>query len=218
MARWWNTGSTSVRCWAAISRARSSRNASRAAGSATLHSSAGRAKVTSSWRTAARKPGSVGGASSCCNGRRVRAPARRPLRLVAEIRRQPALRFFPREPLAARVVLDLLPVALAEREVARLRMRDVPAAHRRGRVHGVGLGEADAGAALDVEQAPELGPLGVIRGRRGPGSRADAAILLAHQLLVGERLGGGVTPQFAPHPLVEVLGGGLAPADGQPPL
>src|SRR5882762_25634 len=151
MARWWNTGSTSVRCWAAISRARSSQNASRAAASATLRSSAGCAKVISSWRTAARKPGFGGCGSSCCDGgARGHLPAH-PLWLVAEIRPQPALRFFAREPLAARVVLDLLAVDLADREVARLRMRDVPTTHRRGRIHGVGLGEADAGAALDVE-------------------------------------------------------------------
>src|SRR5438874_1877356 len=141
--------------------------------------------------------------------------ARAPSRLVAEIRRQPALRFFGRQPLAARVVLQLLAVDLADREVARLRMGDVPTAHRGGRVHGVGLGEADAGAALDVEQAPELGLLGVIRARRVAGRRADAAILLAQQLLVGERLGGGVAPQLAPHPLVEVLGGGFRQAIGQ---
>src|ERR1700730_6573300 len=214
MARWWNTGSTSVRCWAAPSRARNSGNASRAAGFATVRSSAACAKVTPTWRTVARKPGSGGCASRCCDGRGVRAPAH-PLRLVAEIRPQPALRFFKREPLAARVILDLRAVDLADREVARLRMGDVPAAHRRGRVHGVGFGEADAGAALDGEQAPELGLLGVIRARRVPGSRADATILLAHQLLVGERLGGGVTPQLAPPPLVEMLGRGFGQAIGQ---
>src|SRR5205823_1187721 len=101
------------------------------------------------------------------------------------------------------------------REVARLRVGDVPATHRRGRVHGVGLGEADAGAALDVEQAPELGLLGVIRAGRVAGRRADAAILLAQQLLVGERLRGGVAPQLAPHPLVEMLGGGFRQAIGE---
>src|ERR1700730_12477276 len=212
MARWWNTGSTSVRCWAAMWRARSSRNASRTAASATLRSSASCAKVTSSWRTAARKPGSGGCASSCWAGRE--GPGHL-LRLVAEIRPQTALRFFLREPLAARVVLDLLAVDLADREVARLRMGEVPAAHRRGRVHGVGIGEADPGAAPDVEQAPELGLLGVIRARRVPGSRTDAAILLAHQLLVGERLGGGGTPPLAPAPLLEMLGGGFSQAIGE---
>src|SRR2546423_598504 len=116
-------------------------------------------------------------------------------RLVTEIRRQPALRFFRRQPFAARVVLERLAVDLAAREVARLRVGDVPAAHRRGRVHGVGLGEADAGAALDVEQAPELGLLGVIPARRVAGCRADALILLAHQLVVGERLRSGGAPQ-----------------------
>src|SRR5437762_14361223 len=81
--------------------------------------------------------------------------ARAPSRLVAEIPRQPALRFFGRQPLAARVVLQLLAVDLADREVARLRMGDVPTADRGGRVHGGGLDESASGAALDGERAPD---------------------------------------------------------------
>src|SRR5204863_9778976 len=46
---------------------------------------------------------------------------RAPSRLVTEIGCEPALRFCRRQPLASRAVLELLTVALADVEVARLR-------------------------------------------------------------------------------------------------
>src|SRR5215831_13283205 len=94
-------------------------------------------------------------------------------------------------------------------------MSDVPATHRGGRIHGVRVGQSYAGVALRIEQLPQLRLLAVIRAGGVAWRRADAAVFLAYQLLVGEGLVCRVTPQLAPHALVEVLGGGFRESIGE---
>ena len=67
----------------------------------------------------------------------LRRAGRRPgVRIVAEIRRQPALRLREGPALAGGIVDDLIPVDLTHAEIMRFRVREIPAAHRRGGQHG----------------------------------------------------------------------------------
>ena len=68
---------------------------------------------------------------------------------------------------------------------------------------------------LRVEQPPQRRLLGVVRAGRVAGRRADAAVLLAHQLVVAEALLGRVAPELAAHALVHALGERLGEAVGQ---
>src|SRR5581483_2587435 len=101
-----------------------------------------------------------------------------------EVRRQPLLRVAQRPALAPRIVGDLLLVDAADDEVLRLRMREVPARHRRARPHREALGELDAGVALRVDQLPQRRLLRMLWACRIAGRRADAFVLLADQRLV----------------------------------
>ena len=73
----------------------------------------------------------------------------------------------------------------------------------------------DAGVLAGVQQAEQLGLLAVVGAGGIARRRPDAAILLAHQLLVGERLVGRVAPDRLAHALVQALGEGLGQAVGQ---
>src|SRR3954463_344507 len=102
--------------------------------------------------------------------------------LVPEIRPQPTLDLVERHVLARRVVLDLVAADAADREIARLRMREVDAADARARHHRERLGERDPDL-LGAEQVEELALLGVVGAGRIAERRADAAELLGTQLL-----------------------------------
>src|SRR3954452_22134823 len=75
--------------------------------------------------------------------------------VVAEVRRQPALRLGQGPALALGVVLDLVASQPADDEVLRLRVAEVPPGHRGSRPHRPALGELDPGVRLHVEELPQ---------------------------------------------------------------
>ena len=104
----------------------------------------------------------------------------RRFRVVAEIRRQPALRRLEIQPLPSRIVRNLVESDLAHREVPRLRVSKVEAADRTGRDHGETLREQDADPFLDLEQVEEQALLGVVGTGRIAWRGAYAAVTLAN--------------------------------------
>src|SRR6185312_2907157 len=135
-------------------------------------------------------------------------------RVVAEVGAQPALDLGDRHPLAGVVVDDLVAPELADREIAGGRVGEVEAAHAGAGPHRERLGQLDAGRALHVQQLPERPLLGVRRTIQITGRWADAAVLLANELLVAQVFATPVAPLFS-HPLVKVLGEGLGQPVGQ---
>src|SRR5262245_13731165 len=85
---------------------------------------------------------------------------------IAEVRPEPALGLFDRDPLACGVVLHLVEAEPADGEVARKRMREVDPADGGGGTHCERLGQRHARGVLGAEQLEELVLLGVVRGRR----------------------------------------------------
>ncbi len=83
-------------------------------------------------------------------------------RIVGQIRAQPTFGFREVHALAGRIVLDLVAIELADREIARCGMRKLQPADRRGRHHGLGFGQPNAGLGLDIEQFPEQVFFGVV--------------------------------------------------------
>ena len=79
----------------------------------------------------------------------------RSLRLVPKVRPEPALGLLEAHPLAGAVVLDLVAAEAADREVARLRMREVDAADGCSRRHREGLSqlEPDSLGSEEIEDA-----------------------------------------------------------------
>src|SRR5262245_40064185 len=88
-------------------------------------------------------------------------------------------------------------------------MREIPAADGRGRIHRERLSEANACRLLRMEQLPQFRLLGVIRARRITWRGTNAAILLADELLIRQRLARRIAPKLATHAFVEVLGTGF---------
>src|SRR5437773_2174660 len=76
------------------------------------------------------------------------------LGLVAQIRREPALRLGPRQARARCVVGDLVAIEAADGEIARIRVREVEARHARRGPHRIVLGERDPDSGR-VEQREE---------------------------------------------------------------
>src|SRR5262249_52089184 len=122
--------------------------------------------------------------------RRFGARSARPassLGLVGEVLAKPALGFRDRHPLPSGVVRDLVLADSADREVARLGVAEVEAAHARPRRRRARFRETDAGLGR-VEQAEQRALLGVVRARRVAERRPDAAEALPDQLIPGQRL------------------------------
>src|SRR5581483_9656796 len=71
--------------------------------------------------------------------------------LIPQVRPQPLLRLLHTHPLALRVVLHLVLVDLAHREIVRVRMSDIPAAHRGRGIHRKGISDSDTRVAFDIE-------------------------------------------------------------------
>jgi hypothetical protein len=111
-------------------------------------------------------------------------------RVVVQVRAEPALDLGYGHAFALGVVGDLVAVDLAEREIARLGVGEVEAAHARSGPHRKRLGNHHAGVGLDVEQAPERALLGVIGAGGIAGGGADAAILLVDEVVDGGAGGG----------------------------
>ena len=97
--------------------------------------------------------------------------ARTVARLVGEVRAQPALGLVERDALPGGVVLDLVAPDPADREVARLRVREVDAADARRRGRREGLGQLEA-RARRRRAARRASPSRC--GRDRPGSRTPA--------------------------------------------
>ena len=119
-----------------------------------------------------------------------------------------------RERASARVVLHLVAAELADREVARLRVRKIEARNRGGGQHGEGFREAHAGVLLCVEQAEERAFRAVVGTRRIARRGPDAAVALGDELGLLEALVARVAP-LAPHALVQPLGKRFREAIGQ---
>src|SRR5688572_24062461 len=84
------------------------------------------------------------------------------------------------------VVLHLVATDATDREVARFRMGEIPAADRRCRVHSVALGQVDSGLIVYVQQVPENRLFRMVRtgwvARRG----ADSAIPFFNEVLAAQ--------------------------------
>ena len=91
-------------------------------------------------------------------------------------------------------------------------MREIPATHRGGGIHGEAFSEGHADARLDVEQLPEQALFSVIRTSRVARRRTDAAITLGNQLVVGELLVTRIAPQLFTHALMQTFGEGFRQA------
>src|SRR3974390_2519378 len=98
-------------------------------------------------------------------------------RVVIQNRREPALGLFCAPALALGVILDLIALDLADAEIGALRMAEIESAHRRTRPHREAFGEIHPDA-LGLEQTEEGAFLGVVRLRRIPRRRTDAAVAL----------------------------------------
>src|SRR5690349_24993944 len=94
-----------------------------------------------------------------------------------EARREPAGGLGGALALAARVVRELVVADPADREVLRLRVRQVDAADGGCRGHREALGQRQPGTRR-VEQLEELRLLAVVRARRIAEGRADSAVAL----------------------------------------
>src|SRR5437867_1781816 len=113
---------------------------------------------------------------------------RRRAQARTEVLAQPILRLLDAQPLAAGVVLDLVAPQTPDREVARLRVRQVDPANGGSRGHRECLRqlEPDLLRSEEVEQLPLLGVIGAGGiSERGPDpAEALGDELLARQLLL----------------------------------
>ncbi len=94
-------------------------------------------------------------------------------------------------------------------------MRKIPAAHRSGGHHGVGLGDLNAGLALHIEQLPQGFLFRVIRARGISRRRPNPLILFRNQLFIGQPLFRCVAPEFAAYSQMQTLRERLRQSIGQ---
>lgn len=104
-------------------------------------------------------------------------------------------------------------------------MREIPATHRRRRIHGFRFREFTPGMFLGIEQRPQLVLLGMFRTGGITGGGTDALVVFADEFFVIEILavqslpGRPVTPLKAPvdvpYAIMHVLGIGLGQAVGE---
>src|SRR6185437_7371414 len=127
------------------------------------------------------------------------------LRVIVEIGAKPALGLRDGEAFAGGVVLHLVAADLAQAEIARLRMREIEPADAGTGPHRERLRDLDTGRGLNIKQRPDSSLLGVIGAGRVARRRADAAILLVDQFVVGEVLVAAKAPLHA-HALVQAFG------------
>src|SRR5262249_26254096 len=123
---------------------------------------------------------------------------RRRMRVVIQDRREPPLAFCDGPALALGIVLDLIPLDLADAEIGALWMAKIEPAYGRAWPHCVAFGQLHADA-LALEQSEQRALFGVVGLRRIARRRTDAAILLGDELLMAERLIRGVAPEFLAH-------------------
>src|SRR5436190_19050565 len=109
--------------------------------------------------------------------RLLRRLSRQSERIVIEHRRKPPLGLLDAPAFAARVVLDLIALDLADAEVMRVRMAEIESRDRRAGPHREALGELHIDS-LTIDQAEQRPLLGVIRLGGVTRRRPDAAIFL----------------------------------------
>ena len=136
------------------------------------------------------------------------------LRFIRQIRPQPPLHLRRPHPLTRGIVLHLVFLNLAHREVTRFTVREVEATHRGGGAHRIALGEGEAGG-FGVQQGEQGALFGVVGLRGIAGGGADAAVTLADEVVAAQILVRCVAPEFAPDALVESFGKGLGKAVSQ---
>src|SRR5580658_257810 len=81
------------------------------------------------------------------------------LRVIPQVGAQPAFDVTAWHSFAVGVALYLVAEDHVHGKVARLRVAEIPAAHRRRRVHGTALGQTDGSSRIQIEQLPDR-PLG----------------------------------------------------------
>src|SRR5215510_3129328 len=100
-------------------------------------------------------------ATDCVSRHSLRRSARLCQRIVVEDRGEPLLGLLDAPALAARIVLDLVALDLADPEIVALRVAEIEPAHRGARPHREALGELDADAVLTIKETEQLAFLGV---------------------------------------------------------
>src|SRR5690242_20518900 len=103
------------------------------------------------------------------------------LRVVRQVRTEPALNLFDRETTAYGVILDLVATEAADTEVAGGGVREDQAADRGGRRHRERLRQPET-ELVRLEQLEQFLLLGVVRARRVPEGRPDPAEPLRVQI------------------------------------
>src|SRR5438132_14413738 len=100
-------------------------------------------------------------------------------RFVIQIRPEPSLDRAQIHLLAQVIINDLIASDFADREILRLRVREIKPADAGAGPHGAAFGKPNASVALDVQQLPERPFFGMVRASGIAGGRPDAPILLA---------------------------------------
>src|SRR5215471_906299 len=129
--------------------------------------------------------------------------------IVVEHGSEPLLRFRHGPTLTPGIILELVALDLADAEIVALGVAEIEPAYRCAGPHREALGELHPDPPLALEQR-EQGCLFAVVGLRWIAGRGtDAAVALADQLGVAERLLRGIGPELLAHPLVQALGEGF---------
>ena len=88
-------------------------------------------------------------------------------------------------------------------------MREVPSAHRRGRIHRKGFGQLNARRCFDGKKLEERGFLRVIGASGIPWCWTNALVFLPDERIVTEGFLRVITPELRPDPSMQTLGKGF---------
>jgi hypothetical protein len=104
-------------------------------------------------------------------------------RNIVQHRRQPPLGLSHRPALAPRIILDLIPLDLANPEIIALRMAEIESRYLRPRPHRKAFRQLHAGGVLGVEQAEQRRLFGVIGLRGIAGGGADPIVFFQDEVV-----------------------------------